>query len=147
MVEAATRSGSLITARFAAEQGREVYAVPGSIYSPLSRGCHRLIRDGAKLVEGVDDIVEEIAHRLESVGLEGAAAAPKRLAEVDTPPRVSSAQQAVLERLGYEGNSVDSVVEGTGLTPETVCSMLLELELAGLVASIPGGRYARVPRR
>ena len=136
VVEAAVRSGSLITARLAAEQGREVFAIPGSIHSPLSRGCHALIRDGAKLVETLDDIVAEL-------GPLAASAAPRAGASPPLTPDPDAEQ--LLKTLGYEPVSVEILVERTGLTAATVSSMLLQMELNGLVAVCPGGSYVRVP--
>jgi len=135
VVEAALRSGSLITARLALEQGREVFAVPGSIHNPLAKGCNTLIRQGAKLVETAKDILEEF---------------PDFAAEAPAEPRQDSAVTAfeldedyrkVLENVGFEPTSVDKVVERSGLTADAVCSMLLVLELQGYVATMSGGRY------
>lgn len=133
VVEAAVNSGSLITARLATDQGREVFAIPGSIHSPLSRGCHALIRQGAKLVETAQDILEELG-ALARVAT-GTDAAP-----LDLP----SALAGLLGHLGHDPASIDQLVERSGLTPETVSSMLLELELQGLVGAGAGGRYQRI---
>jgi len=142
VVEAARRSGSLITARLAGEQGREVFAVPGPIQSPLARGCHYLIGQGAKLVEQVSDILEELpagAWRTpEKEATDGAVSTPDALGELD---------KRVLESLAYRATSVDDLVERSGLTANTVCSILLALELRGLVAPVPGGAYCRVTKR
>jgi DNA processing protein len=140
VVEAARQSGSLISARLAAEQGREVFAVPGSIHNPLARGCHMLIRQGAKLVETAEDILEEIGP---VTGLPAAW-------EVGTRPREKPAErdpsyQKLLESLDYAPTPVDVLVERTGLTAAEVSSMLLILELKGLVKSASGGSYTRVP--
>ncbi|MEJ2344847.1 MAG: DNA-processing protein DprA [Gammaproteobacteria bacterium] len=137
VVEAAPRSGSLITARHALEQGREVFAIPGSIHNPLARGCHRLIRDGAKLVETVDDVLAEIGT------LAGACRETAARAAAGAPGELEPRQQQVLEALGYEPASVDLVVERCGLTADEVSSILLTLELRGLVASSPGGTFNR----
>ncbi len=146
VVEAALRSGSLITARLAAEQGREVFAIPGSIHNPLARGCHRLIREGAKLVETGQDIVEELGALL------GGLAQPERAtasaAETPTAGRSGTAeltdeQKQLLELIGYDPISIDELVVSSGLTPEALSSMLLILELEGCVVAHPGGRYAR----
>lgn len=144
VVEAGPRSGSLITARLAGEQGREVFAVPGSIHNPMARGCHRLIRQGAKLVETVDDILVELAPRLR-----GALAADRhdRHSEPDATaplPSADCAQQELLDAMGYDPTAVDVLIERTGLTAEAVSSMLLALELQGYVGAFPGGRYARL---
>lgn len=128
VVEAALDSGSLITARLAAEQGREVFAVPGSIHSPLSKGCHALIKQGAKLVENAQDVLEEI----------GVAVATR-------PPRsnASAADHVLLERIGFDPCDIDTLIARSGLTTETVSAMLLQLELEGKIASLPGGLYQR----
>ena len=142
VVEAARRSGSLITARLAGEQGREVFAVPGPIQSPLAWGCHSLIRQGAKLVEQVSDILEELPagawRKLEEHAPERASRAPDGLGIL---------QKQILESLAYRATSVDDLVERSGLTANTVCSILLALELRGLVVPVPGGAYCRVTKR
>lgn len=139
VVEAACKSGSLITARLAAEQGREVFALPGSIHNPLARGCHRLIRQGAKLVEEVNDILEELGPL--------AAFTTQQLAEntagdVDSDA-VPGDQQQLLVALGFEPVSIDALVARSGLTADVVSSMLLNMELQGRVTS-NGGHYCRV---
>jgi DNA processing protein len=140
VVEAARKSGSLITARLAAEQGREVFALPGSIHNPLARGCHRLIRDGAKLVESADDILSELT-----------ALARHMLETSDQPEDMSKAEREddaeyrkLRQAIGYDPVSMDELVERSGLTIEEVSSMLLILELDGSVEKLPGGRYARL---
>lgn len=138
VVEAALKSGSLITARMAMEQSREVFAIPGSIHNPLSRGCHQLIRDGAKLVETAQDIIEEL----------GALAGIKTQHE-DTKDKTESTHekdgdyQVLLNHLGFDPVAIDSLIENTGLTADAVSSMLLLLELEGVVESLPGSRYVR----
>jgi DNA processing protein len=132
VVEAAPRSGSLITARLAAEQGREVFAIPGSIHSPVARGCHALIKQGAKLVESAQDVLEELGWR-SAVDFSAAPA-----------PQASSADQALLQNLGFEPTDTDTLTQRSGLTPERVSAMLLQLELDGRVASLPGGFYQRI---
>jgi len=129
VAEAAERSGSLITARLAAEQGREVFAIPGSIHSPVSKGCHQLIREGAKLVD-------RAAHVLEELGLETAPAAPATA----TPP----AADKLLAAMGFDPVSMDELVARTGLTAAEVSAKLLELELAGQATNLPGGRFQRL---
>jgi len=129
VVEAALASGSLITARLAAEQGRDVFAIPGSIHSPLSKGCHVLIKDGAKLVESAQDVLGELG------GL-----APARTVAQSSP----EVAHELLAHLGYDPCNVDTLCQRSGLTPDTVSAMLLELELDGRVASLPGGRYQRI---
>jgi DNA processing protein len=141
VVEAARRSGSLITARLAAEQGREVFAIPGSIHNPLSRGCHQLIRQGAKLVETADDIVAELAplagHLLQTID------------ESTTPGRVTAGGEEadeeyvkLLDAIGHDPVSADALVERSGLTIDQVSSMLLILELEGKIEKLSGGRYS-----
>lgn len=140
VVEAAPQSGSLITARLANEQGREVFAIPGSIHNPLSRGCHALIRQGAKLVETGEDILEELA----------GFTAGKPFFTQTTGPAGGGAEDgdefsSLLNSLGFEPTSIDTVVERSGLTTEQVSSMLVVLELHGKVISGPGGLYTRMP--
>ena len=140
VVEAAVRSGSLITARLAAEQGREVFAIPGSIHNPLARGCHRLIRQGAKLVETAQDVLEELAPLL------GTRSSAASLSD-DEPPQLrlqtlDPEYRQLLASLGHDPLPADQLIERSGLTAEAVSSMLLLLELEGYVSSAPGGRYA-----
>lgn len=137
VVEAGLRSGSLITARYALEQGREVFAIPGSIHNPLAKGCHSLIRQGAKLVESARDVLEELPPLVEPPAAERSAET-QAVAEPLDPE-----YEQVLEALGYDPTPVDLVVRRTGLTPAAVSSMLLVLELRGLVHAATGGRYAR----
>jgi DNA processing protein len=141
VVEAARRSGSLITARLASEQGREVFAVPGSIHNPLSRGCHRLIREGAKLVETADDIVAELAplagHLLQS--------ALKSTDKPQVPEAADQEYESIRKCLGHDPVSIDQLAEDSGLTIDQVSSMLLILELKGEVESHAGGRYSLLP--
>lgn len=143
VVEAALRSGSLITARCATEQGREVFAIPGSIHNTLARGCHALIRQGAKLVETATDILEELgplaaAAHVATAGTGGGGGEP----EADWDPAPEYLQ--LLDSMGFETIPIDNLVHRSGLTPAEVSSMLLQLELAGYVASSPGGRYIRL---
>ena len=137
VVEAARRSGSLITARLAAEQGREVFAIPGSIHNPLSRGCHQLIRDGARLVESSDDIVAELgelfAHLQHGAPVDTA----------DTGLQSDDDEYATLrQHLGHDPVSTDELVRRSGLTIDQVSSMLLILELNGEVEKLSGGQFA-----
>ena len=134
VVEAAVSSGSLITARLALEQGREVFAIPGSIHSSLAKGCHQLIKQGAKLVERAEDILEEIHWS----GRQALAS------EVAT---TIDANDSLLRQLGFDPEPIDALVGRTGLSPEQVSARLLELELAGHVQSLPGGRYQRLIRK
>jgi len=139
VVEAALRSGSLITARNATEQGREVFAIPGSIHNPLARGCHRLIREGAKLVETAQDILEELAPQLR-LALAEMPAACEPAASLDNEYR------HLLDCVGFEPTPVDILVERSGLTADVVSSMLLILELEGYVAAAAGGGYTRTSK-
>ena len=167
VVEAALRSGSLVTAKHAMEQDREVFAIPGSIHNPMSRGCHQLIRQGAKLVETAHDILEEIATQLHTF------IAPQGELSLETPPEnapitASSPKTApksnkpseklpehtldgddrlILEALGHDPVPVDQIVIKTGLTTEEVSSMLLMLELQGYVAACGGGHYMQLTPR
>lgn len=140
VVEAAYRSGSLITARLASEQGREVFAIPGSIHNPLARGCHRLIRDGAKLVESANDVIEELGP------LAGVKAPEKHVVKpVETTEEANDPEYvSLLETIGYDPTPVDVIVARTGKSADVISSMLLILELQGKVEAAPGGRYARV---
>jgi DNA processing protein len=144
VVEAARRSGSLITARQAASHGREVFAIPGSIYSPLSRGCHELIRQGAKLTETAHDILSELDF---SAFFEGRSLASER-PEREVPPEtgMDKDHKILLDALGFDPADLDVLVVRTGFKPEAVSSMMLILELEGHVQAAPGGRYSRVVR-
>lgn len=139
VVEAAWRSGSLITARLASEQGREIFAIPGSIHNPLARGCHRLIREGAKLVESAQDVLEELAP-LVNIRFDMPKTRPSTLDQKEEDPEY----EQLLQIVGYDPTSVDVIVEQTGLTADVISSMLLILELQGKVEAAPGGRYSRV---
>ena len=146
VIEAAQRSGALITARLAAEAGREVFAVPGSILNPMARGCHRLIRDGATLVEQPSDVIDGVA----ALSAELAHALQQRLAEDDSsqpvphpyPPNGDPDYQKLWIALGYDPTPMDSLVDRTGLTAAALSSMLLLMELEGRVV-VEHGRYAR----
>ena len=140
VVEAALQSGSLITARMAAEQGREVFAIPGSIHAPQSRGCHALLRQGAKLVESAEDVLEEL--RLPAAAQPAPALAAT--AEGAAPERATPAQQEVLQALGFDPLGLDALVARTGLDAATLQVRLLELELDGRVARLPGGLFQRL---
>jgi len=141
VVEASLQSGSLITARCALEQGREVFAIPGSIHNPLSKGCHALIRQGAKLVETVTDILEELRVPLRAALDEPTADA----AESEEP--LDPDYLAVLGALGHDPVPMEVLLQRTGLTPAVVSSILLVLELRGYVEAAPGGRYARTGKK
>ena len=142
VVEAAQDSGSLITARLAGAAGREVFAVPGSIHNPLARGCHELIRQGAKLVEGIEDVLAELKISLCHQLLAQPQVAPPQTPAA--PPALDKAYKILLDALAFEPASVDSLIERTGMNSESIASMLLILELDGHVAPHPGGRYSRM---
>jgi DNA processing protein len=143
VVEAALNSGSLITARLALEQGREVFAMPGSIHNPVSKGCHRLIREGAKLVETADDVLEELAAVLRPALL-GKVPGQTDAGSTQVPEETWDPEhERLLEAMGFDPVTVDQLVSRTGLTVEAVSSMLLLMELRGQVASLSGGRYVR----
>ena len=141
VVEAALQSGSLITARLSADQGREVFAIPGSIHNPMVRGCHRLLRQGARLVECVDDIfaeIEPIIGEIKRIAQEN----PSAGADLRTPP-LDKEYEILLDALGFEPAGLDMLVVRTGLKAGAVASMLLILELDGRVQQQPGGRFSR----
>jgi DNA processing protein len=134
IVEATLASGSLITARFAAEQGRDVFAIPGSIHSPFSKGGHRLIKDGAKLVESAADVLEELGLRGAPTG--SPHAEPSR-ARGENVSRIRTA-------LGFDSAGVDALSQRTGLSTESIAVALVELELAGEITVLPGGMFQRL---
>lgn len=144
VVEAARQSGSLITARMAGEQGREVFAIPGSIHNPLARGCHQLIRDGARLVETAQDVLAELAPRLHGLIVE--ALETREQTGPGEDDSLDEEYQQLLLHVGDEATPVDRLVERSGLTAEVVSSMLLILELRGLITPVPGG-YSRTRTR
>lgn len=129
VVEAALRSGSLITARLAVEQGRDVFAIPGSIHSALSKGCHELIREGAKLVESAQDVLVEL-------GMAPPAAEPAKAQRENAHP--------LLQGMGFAPTSVDQVAQRTGLSAATVCAQLTQLEIEGRVEALSGGLFQRI---
>jgi DNA processing protein len=134
VVEAALQSGSLITARLASEQGREVFAIPGSIHSPHARGCHALLRQGAKLVESAQDVLEDLRFVLPA-------------AAVDEPgEEAPEGEPALLAAMGYEPMGLDALIARTGIPASLLQAQLLELELAGEVARLPGGLFQRLVR-
>ncbi len=128
VVEASLQSGSLITARMALEQGREVFAIPGSIHAPQAKGCHHLIKQGAKLVERAQDILEELGHFTTGPALQ--------VTEPEDHP--------LLAQLGFDPVDIDSLIQRSGLTIEELSAILLQLELDGIVATLPGGLYQRI---
>ena len=138
VVEATRRSGSLITARLAAEQGREVLAIPGSIHNPQSSGCHQLIRDGAGIAESPADIVQEIGSLLEYSVSERAFTSHQHR------PALEPAQKRLLNHIGFDPVTTDTIVKRSGLTVDQVSSMLLILELNDFIQSAPGGCFVRI---
>lgn len=150
MIEAATRSGALITARLAAEAGREVFAVPGSIHNPMARGCHRLIRDGAALVETADEVIDALGAWAGALrGDLQRRLAAGRSAPPDGPPDSAPSvpvdppgHDRLWRALGHDPSNMDQLVERTGLTAAALSSMLLAMELQGRV-SVEHGRYTR----
>lgn len=144
VVEAAARSGSLITARLAAEQGREVFAIPGSIHSPLARGCHTLIRQGAKLVETGNDVIEELAPLLGSLLMPREPGLPNT--DAQPAPALDEDYRTLLKCMGHDPATPDTLIQCSGLPADVVSSILLMLELEGYVASVPGGRYSRTDK-
>jgi len=130
VVEAAPESGSLITARLAAEQGREVFAIPGSIHSPVARGCHKLIKQGAKLVETAQDVLEELGNFAEP--------------EIASETATITDENPLLSAIGHDPCSLDELVERTGFAANQLLTELLTLELGGQIAPLPGNRYQRL---
>jgi len=144
VVEAAARSGSLITARHAGEQGRAVFAVPGSVNSPTSHGAHRLIRDGAVLVENARDVVEGLGPLSEPIDLPDPDPDPVRAAVADARVMaLNERERQVHDMLGAEPRHLDELVVQSGLAPSIVSSVLLTLEIRGLARRLPGPSYAR----
>jgi len=137
VVEAAHKSGSLITAKHALEQGREVFAVPGSIHNPLARGCHSLIKQGAKLVESYEDILEELNINIRCVEKPACKSEPDRRLYLDTDHKL------LLQYITDDPVSIDELVSYTGLTVAAVSSMLLTLEIQGVIAEAAGGCYTK----
>ena len=159
VVEAGIQSGSLITARLAAEQGREVFAIPGSIRNPMARGCHRLIRQGAKLVETAEEVIEELRPLAEQLADSLRGLIRRTTAEASQTVSVNAAQsdvnpsspamlhdvqtQQLLEAVGFDPTPIDSIIQRTKMSTQTVSAMLLMLELEGHVNAHAGGRYSR----
>lgn len=134
VVEAAPESGSLITARLAGEQGREVFAIPGSIHSPVARGCHKLIKQGAKLVETARDVLEEL----------GTDVQPELLPAARSIPEPAEPEHPIITALGHDPCDLDELVERTRLNADQLLPELLLLELSGQIATLPGNRYQRL---
>ena len=144
VVEGALSSGSLITARFSADLGREVFALPGSIHSPHSKGCHALIKQGAALVESTNDILEQLNHldtNDQASTRDASAVRQSRIHPVFPNPEILGIDHPLLQYIGYDPIDVDTLTERSGLTPGAVSAMLLELELDGRVGGLPRGRY------
>lgn len=141
VVEAALQSGSLITARLAAEQGKEVFAIPGSIHSPQSRGCHALLKQGAKLVEVAQDVLEELNL---SDGHIKHSSAGSHTNQDDGKADEMCADSPLMRALGFDAVSLDALQARTGLDTARLQAQLLELELSGLVARLPGGLFQRL---
>ena len=140
VVEAALQSGSLITARLAAEMGRDVFAIPGSIHSTQSRGCHALIQQGAKLVESAQDVLEEMAWS------GGAEVAVGTTARHDGAPVMDGGDNDLLQALGYDPVGLDALQARTGIDTPRLQAQLMILELHGQVARLPGGLFQRIAR-
>ncbi|AJX31431.1 DNA-processing protein DprA [Burkholderia oklahomensis] len=140
IVEAAPRSGSLITARLANDMGRDVFAIPGSIHAPLSQGCHALIRDGAKLVETAADVLDEF-------GLDRArpaAASRNAPADASTDAGLDADARRLLDAIGHGPVPLELLAQRTSLASDALHRLLLQLELAGRITALPGGRYTRI---
>ncbi|MEY2624582.1 MAG: hypothetical protein RL412_357 [Pseudomonadota bacterium] len=142
VIEAAFKSGSLSTARYAGDQGREVFAVPGSIHSPLSRGCHQLLREGATLVENAEDVFREL--KISQLNQVFSTSDRLVLPESVGGSRLDNPSEILLDAIGFEPTSLDALIASTGLSSTSVASLLLSLELEGRVASDSSGRFYRV---
>ena len=141
VVEAALKSGSLITARMALEQGKEVFAIPGSIHSPLSKGCHQLIKQGAKLVESAADVLEELQGAWLPADTEGANSGESLDFQDD-----GADADPLLKVMGFEALSLDELQDFTGMDTATLQVKLLGLELEQRILRLPGGRFQRMAR-
>ncbi len=151
VVEAAVQSGSLITARMANECGREVFAIPGSIHSPQSRGCHALIRQGAKLVENAQDVLDELRRSGPMTMTSGSSSANAdndgaKANRKSTAPALPAQDAAIVDAMGFDPVDLDTILDRTGLDTATAHARLLDLELDGHVQRLPGGRFQRCAR-
>ena len=135
VVEAAPASGSLITARLAGELGRDLFAIPGSIHAPQYKGCHALIKQGAKLVECAQDILEELRPQLSTP-----------TTSTQEMPTANPQHAVLINALGHDPSTLDQLISRSGLTADVVLAMLTELSLEGVVTNLPGGRYQRLIR-
>jgi DNA processing protein len=147
VVEATRRSGSLITARLAGDYGREVFAIPGSIHNPMARGCHQLIRQGAKLMEDSADVLKELAPQLAAY-LEPTAVtqAPHR-EPAEALQSLDASYRKLLDLMGFDPVNLAELTKRSGLTAAELSSMLLVLELESFVEALPGGRFSRIEKR
>lgn len=144
VVEANLQSGSQITARLAAEQGREIFAIPGSIHSPMSKGCHQLIKQGAKLVDCLQDIVEELKLSIKLDNPSDSKDISHQKVKLSSMPNNSTANNEIFSIMGFDAISLENLVVLSGLTVSEVSSMLMLLELEGKVASLTGGLYQKI---
>ncbi len=145
VVEASVRSGSLITAQYALEQGREVFAIPGSIHNPMAKGCHKLIKQGAKLVEKADDILEELQSHLQNLkhALNFSQDTKISLIQKTDVSKLDNDYQDLLEVISYNPISIDELIGNSSFKADQISSMLLILELEGFVSNAGSGRYTR----
>ncbi len=144
VVEANLQSGSQITARLAAEQGREIFAIPGSIHSPMSKGCHQLIKQGAKLVDCLQDIIEELKLSIKIDSLSDTKDKNHHQVKLSSISNNITAQDEIFSIMGFDPISLEHLVASSGLTVSEVSSMLMLLELEGKIASLTGGRYQKI---
>ena len=147
VVEATRRSGSLITARLAGDYGREVFAVPGSIHNPMARGCHQLIRQGAKLVEDSSDVLKELAPQLAPYLEPNPVGTPAARGRATESPALGEGYRNLLDCMGFDPVDLAQLTKRSGLTAAELSSMLLVLELESFVEALPGGRYLRIEKR
>lgn len=145
VTESTLQSGSLITAKLAADQGREVFAVPGFVKAETSRGPNSLIKQGAKLVENVQDVIEELLPQLDATFQEGLAA--RSSASIEKPTQLEKNEARIYDLLTHEAIHIDDLIERTGLSAAEVSSRLLSMELKGLVRQLPGHSYLRSEHR